>query len=88
MKNLRRAAMTAAVVLLIYATVSMVKVGSELREALEMSAELKAQICGVKAENDELTYAIENAHTDKAIADAARHRLGLVKSNERIFVFS
>ena len=87
LKSLRRIAVISSVILLIYATVSLAKTGSQLRDALDMSMEMKAQICSVKAENDAVSAAIETAHTDEAIASAARHRLGLVKSNERIFVF-
>lgn len=88
MKDLRRITLIAALALLIYATVSLVKVSSELRDATELCAELKAQIAGIEDENSVLVQDIKTAHTGKSIENAARHKLGLVKGNERIFLFN
>ena len=87
MKIPRTIIVITAAMLLIYATVSLIKTGSELNTAAALNAELRAQTASISAENESLTYSIEAAHTDEAIESAARHRLGLVKSNDRIFIF-
>jgi len=72
-------------VLVVYASISLVTVQSQVEESRKVRDELKAQVAEAAQENAELRYQIEHAGDPDTIEAIARNKLGLVKPGEKIF---
>lgn len=73
-------------VLVAYATLSLVGVMSDLNEAKAATAELEAELAQAHSENAKLRADIDSLGTDKSAEELAREKLGLVKSDEIVFI--
>ena len=73
------------VILLIYASVTLINLCAKIADARQTHEELAQQVAEVEVENDELRYAIENSDQDSVIADIARDKLGLVLDGEKVY---
>ncbi len=76
----------ALTVLVAYATLSLVGVMSDLNEAKAATAELEAELAQAHSENAKLRADIDSLGTDKSAEELAREKLGLVKSDEIVFI--
>ena len=76
----------ALTVLVTYATLSLAGVVSDLNEAKAATAELETQLAQAHSENAKLKSDIAGLGTDESAEELARERLGLVKSDEIVFV--
>lgn len=72
--------------LVVYATLSLAGVMSDLNEAKAATAELEAELAQAHSKNAELKSDIASLGTDKSIEELARQKLGLVKSDEIVFI--
>ena len=59
---------------------------SDLNEAKAATAELEAELAQAHSKNAELKSDIASLGTDKSIEELARQKLGLVKSDEIVFI--
>lgn len=73
-------------VLVAYATLSLAGVMSDLNEAKAATAELEAELAQAHSENAKLRADIDSLGTDKSAEELAREKLGLVKSDEIVFI--
>ena len=73
-------------VLVAYATLSLAGVMSDLNEAMAATEELEAELAQAHSENAKLKADIESLGTDKSAEELAREKLGLVKSDEIVFI--
>lgn len=73
-------------VLVAYATLSLAGVMSDLNEAKAVTAELEAELAQAHSENAKLRADIDSLGTDKSAEELAREKLGLVKSDEIVFI--
>ena len=73
-------------VLVAYATLSLVGVMSDLNEAKAATAELETELAQAHSENAKLKADIDSLGTDESAEKLAREKLGLVKSDEIVFV--
>lgn len=73
-------------VLVAYGTLSLAGVMSDLNEAKAATAELEAELEQAHSKNAELKSDIASLGTDKSIEELARQKLGLVKSDEIVFI--
>ena len=72
-------------VLVVYATVTLVSLESQVAE---MNAEAESLQCSIEAarqENLRLEQAIDTLDTDEGVVDAARQKLGWVSEGEIVF---
>ena len=69
--------------LVVYATLSLAGVMSDLNEA---TAELEAELAQAHSENAKLRADIDSLGTDESAEKLAREKLGLVKSDEIVFI--
>ena len=76
----------ALTVVIVYATLSLASVMSDLNEAKAATAELKAQLARAQEENAGLEADIGSLGSDKTLEELARERLGLVRTDEVVFV--
>lgn len=72
--------------LIVYATLSLTAVMSDLNEAKAATAELKAQLAQAQEENARLEADMGSLDSDKTLEKLARERLGLVRADEVVFV--
>lgn len=72
--------------LVAYATLSLAGVMSDLNEAKAATAELEAELAQAHSENAKLRADIVSLGTDKSAEELAREKLGLVKSDEIVFI--
>lgn len=72
--------------LVAYATLSLVGVMSDLNEAKAAATELEAELAQAHSENAKLKADIDSLGTDESAEKLAREKLGLVKSDEIVFV--
>lgn len=73
-------------VLVAYATLSLAGVMSDLNEAKAATAELEAELAQAHSENTKLRADIDSLGTDQSAEELAREKLGLVKSDEIVFI--
>ena len=73
-------------VLVAYGTLSLAGVMSDLNKAKAATAELEAELAQAHSKNAELKSDIASLGTDKSIEELARQKLGLVKSDEIVFI--
>ncbi len=76
----------ALTVLVAYATLSLVGVMSDLNEAKAATAQLEVELAQAHSENARLKADIDSLGTDKSAEELAREKLGLVKSDEIVFI--
>lgn len=72
-------------VLVVYATVTLVTLQGQVTEKNAEAAELQSSIDIEKQENLRLEQAIEKLDTEEGVEDAAREKLGWVSKGEIIF---
>lgn len=72
--------------LVAYATLSLAGVMSDLNEAKAATAALEAELAQAHSENAKLRTDIDSLGTDKSAEELAREKLGLVKSDEIVFI--
>lgn len=72
-------------VLVVYATVTLVSIQSQVTEKEAEAAELQSSIDVAKQENLRLEQAIDALDTEEGIEDVARQKLGWVSKGEIIF---
>lgn len=72
-------------VLVVYATVTLVSLESQVAEKTAEAEALESSIEAAKQENLRLEQAIETLDTDEGVIDAARQKLGWVSEGEIVF---
>lgn len=72
-------------VLVVYATVTLVAIQGQVTEKNAEAAELQSSIDVAKQENLRLEQAIDSLNTEEGIEDVARQKLGWVSKGEIIF---
>jgi len=72
-------------VLVVYATVTLVSLQSQVTEKQDEAAILASSISAMEQENQRLQQAIDALGTDESVEAIARQKLGLVKKNEIVF---
>ena len=72
-------------VLVVYATVTLVSLESQVAEKNAEAEALASSIESAKQENLRLEQAIDTLDTDEGVIDAARQKLGWVSEGEIVF---
>ena len=72
-------------ILVAYATVTLVSLESQVAEKNAEAEQLASSIESAKQENLRLEQAIETLDTDEGVIDAARQKLGWVSEGEIVF---
>ena len=72
-------------VLVVYATVTLVSLQNQVTQKNAEAAELQSSIDVEKQENLRLQQAIENLNTEEGVQEVAREKLGWVSKGEIIF---
>ena len=72
-------------VLVVYATVTLVSLESQVAEMQAQAEMLEDSVEAAKQENLRLEQAIETLDTDEGVVDAARQKLGWVSEGEIVF---
>lgn len=72
-------------VLVVYATVTLVSLQSQIANKREEIAELEKSIAAAEQERLRLEDAIANMDTDEGVEEIARSKLGLVSPGEIVF---
>lgn len=72
-------------VLVVYATVTLVSLQSQIAAKREEMAELEKSIAAAEQEKLRLEDAIANMDTDEGVEEIARSKLGLVSPGEIVF---
>ena len=72
-------------VLVVYATVTLVSLQSQVTEKNAEAAKLESSIAATEQENQRLQQAIDALGTDEGVEDVARRKLGLVSEGEIVF---
>ena len=72
-------------VLVVYATVTLVSLQSQVTEKQAQAEALQSEIDAAKQDNLRLEQAISALDTDEGVADASRRKLGWVSSGEIVF---
>ena len=72
-------------VLVVYATVTLVSLQSQVTEMDAQAEALESSIDAAKQENLRLEQAIEALDTDEGVVDVARQKLGWVTEGEIVF---
>lgn len=86
---MKRARSITAIVLAsltVYAILNLIRVRSDIVDAIAMSEELRNEINIVEANNRLLKQMIAESESDEAVEKIARERLGLVKPGDMVFV--
>ncbi|MGN0980775.1 MAG: cell division protein FtsL [Candidatus Avoscillospira sp.] len=72
-------------VLVVYATVTLVSLQSQVTEKNAEAAKLESSIAATEQENQRLQQAIDALGTDEGVEEVARRKLGLVSEGEIVF---
>jgi len=72
-------------VLVVYATVTLVSLQSQVTEKEAEAQTLQSDIAAAKQENLRLEQAIDALDTDEGVVDVAREKLGWVADGEIVF---
>ena len=72
-------------ILVVYATVTLVSLRSQVTQKTAEAAELTNSITAQEQENERLQDAIDNLETDEGVEAVAREKLGMVSDNEIVF---
>lgn len=86
MKRTRSITAIVLVSLTVYATLNLIRVRSDIADAIAISEELRNEINIVEANNRLLKQMIADSESDEAAERIARERLGLVKPGDIVFV--
>lgn len=73
------------IILMVYATVTLINLRTGINEAEKEMAELEMAIQGKNASIATLQYEIEHCSDPKTIENIAREKLGLLLPGERVF---
>ncbi len=73
-------------VLVAYATVTLVSLQSQVTEKNAEAAALESDIAATEQENQRLQKAIDALGTDEGVEEVARRKLGLVSEGEILFI--
>ena len=73
-------------VLVVYATVTLVSLQSQVAEKNAEADALESSIAATEQENQRLQKAIDALGTDEGVEEVARRKLGLVSSGEILFI--
>lgn len=74
------------VVLVAYATVTLVSLQSQVMQKNAEAAQLEESIAAAKQENLRLEQTINSLETDEGVESVARQKLGWVSENEIVFI--
>ncbi len=72
-------------VLVVYATVTLVSLQSQVTEKNAEAAKLESSIAATEQENQRLQQAVDALGTDEGVEEVARRKLGLVSEGEIVF---
>lgn len=72
-------------VLVVYATVTLVSLQSQVTEKNAEAEALESSIAATEQENQRLQQAIDALGTDEGVEEVARRKLGLVADGEIVF---
>lgn len=72
-------------VLVVYATVTLVSLQSQVTEKNAEAEALESSIAATEQENQRLQQAIDALGTDEGVEEVARRKLGLVAEGEIVF---
>ncbi len=72
-------------IVLVYATVTLVSLQNQVTQKKEESAALSEQVAQLQQDNNVLQESIDNLQTSAGIEAIARNNLGLVKDGEIVF---
>ena len=72
-------------VLVVYATVTLVSLQSQVTEKNAKAEALESSIAATEQENQRLQQAIDALGTDEGVEEVARRKLGLVAEGEIVF---
>ena len=72
-------------VLVVYATVTLVSLQSQVAEKNAEAAKLESSIAATEQDNQRLQQAIDALGTDEGVEEVARRKLGLVSEGEIVF---
>lgn len=76
----------AIVMLAVYATLSLASVQRDLRDAMEQTEALRAEIVRAREEGEHVRQKLNELETDEGMAELARQRLRLVLPDSEIFI--
>ena len=72
-------------ILVVYATVTLVRLRSQLSENEAEAAGLASSVAGTQQENDRLQSSIDALDTPEGLEQVARDQLGMVSEGEIVF---
>ncbi len=72
-------------VLVVYATVILVRLQDQLTEKEAEAAQLSQELETIEQENQRLEQAIDALDTDEGVAAVARQKLGMIDRNQIVF---
>ena len=72
-------------ILVVYATITLVSLQSQIQQKRQQADELAATIAETQQENQRLEVALDQIDTDEGGAEIARQKLGLVEDGEIVF---
>ena len=72
-------------ILVVYATVTLVRLRSQINDKNAEAAELTSSIASAQQENNRLQDSIDALGTENGLEDVARDQLGMVKEGEIVF---
>ena len=72
-------------ILVVYATITLVSLQSQIQQKRQQADELAATIAETQQENQRLEEALYQIDTDEGVAEIARQKLGLVEDGEIVF---
>ncbi len=72
-------------ILVVYATVTLVRLRTQIADKKEEAASLTSAITSTQQENNRLQDDIDGLETDQGLEDVARDQLGMVSEGELVF---
>ena len=72
-------------ILVVYATVTLVRLRTQIADKKEEAASLTSAITSTPQENNRLQDDIDGLETDQGLEDVARGQLGMVSEGELVF---
>lgn len=72
-------------ILVVYATVTLVRLRTQIADKKEEAASLTSAITSTQQENNRLQDDIDGLETDQGLEDVARGQLGMVSEGELVF---
>ena len=71
--------------LTVYAILSLISVQKDLKDAMEQTAQLQAEIAAAQTENSDLEEKTQALESGEGVEELANRRLRLIKADEIIF---